>query len=99
MNSALKVYGGADPALQDKRIGPSPGFHLSIPVTQRMKRLFTVSEAVEIFFTSMEKCDLIPIGPMVLEHLKHHVDGLYRYFMKDKIDEESFGEPLTEEIR
>jgi hypothetical protein len=39
MNSALKVYGGADPALQDKRIGPSPGFHLSIPVTQRIKRL------------------------------------------------------------
>ncbi len=38
MNSALKVYGGADPAPQDRRIGPSPGFHLSIPVTQRMKR-------------------------------------------------------------
>ena len=34
MNSALKVYGGTDPALQDKRIGPSPGFHLSIPVSQ-----------------------------------------------------------------
>ncbi len=34
MNSALKVYGGEDPALQDKRMGPSPGFHLSIPVTQ-----------------------------------------------------------------
>jgi hypothetical protein len=34
MNSALKVYGDADPALQDKRIGPSPGFHLSISVTQ-----------------------------------------------------------------
>ncbi len=34
MNLALKVYGGADPTLQDKGIGPSPGFHLSIPVTQ-----------------------------------------------------------------
>jgi hypothetical protein len=39
MNTALKVYGGADPAPQDKRIGQSPGFHLSIPVTQQMKRL------------------------------------------------------------
>jgi hypothetical protein len=39
MNSALKVYRGADPAPQDKRIGPSPVFHLSIPVTQQMKRL------------------------------------------------------------
>jgi hypothetical protein len=27
MTLALKVYGGASPALQDKRIGPSPGFH------------------------------------------------------------------------
>ncbi len=34
MNLALKVCGGADLAIQDKRIGPSPGFHLSIPVTQ-----------------------------------------------------------------
>jgi hypothetical protein len=39
MNLALKVYGGSDPALQDKRIEPSPGFCLSIPVTQQMKRL------------------------------------------------------------
>jgi hypothetical protein len=39
INSALKVYRGADPAPQDKKIGPSPGFHLSIPMTQRMKTL------------------------------------------------------------
>jgi hypothetical protein len=35
-----------------------------------------ISEAVKFFFMSMEKCDLNPIGPMVLEHLKNHVDGL-----------------------
>ncbi len=29
-----------------------------------------VSEAVKIFFMSMEKHDLNPIGSMVLEHLK-----------------------------
>jgi hypothetical protein len=29
---------------------------------------------------------------------KNHVDGLYRYFMKDKIDKEPVGERLTEEI-
>jgi hypothetical protein len=39
MNLALKVYGGVNKALHDKRIGPSPEFHLSIPVIQRMKRL------------------------------------------------------------
>ncbi len=43
---------------------------------------------------SMEKRDLNLIGPMVLEQLKNHVDGLYRYFMKDKIDEEPVGETL-----
>jgi hypothetical protein len=32
----------------------------------------------------MEKLDLSPIGPTVLECLKNHVDGLYRYLMKDK---------------
>jgi hypothetical protein len=47
---------------------------------------------------SMEKHDLNWIGPMVLEHLKNHVDGLYRYFMKDKINEEPVVETLTEDI-
>jgi hypothetical protein len=57
-----------------------------------------ISEAVEIYFMSMEKRDLNPIGPVVLEHLKNHVDGLYRYFMKDKNDKEPVSETLTEEI-
>jgi hypothetical protein len=48
---------------------------------------------------SMEKRDLNLIGPMVLKHLKNHVDDLYRYFMKNKIDKESFSETLTEDIR
>ncbi len=57
-----------------------------------------VTEAVKFFFKIMEKCDLNPIGPMVLEHLKNHVDGLYRYFMKDKINDDPVGEKLTEDI-
>jgi hypothetical protein len=47
---------------------------------------------------SMEKHDLNPIGAMVLEHLKNHVDGLYRYLVKDNIDKEPVGEKLTEDI-
>jgi hypothetical protein len=58
-----------------------------------------ISEAGKFFLMSMEKCDMNPIGPMVLEHLKNdHVDGLYRYFMKDKIDKDPVGETLTEDI-
>jgi hypothetical protein len=37
-----------------------------------------VSKAVKFFFMSMETHDVNQIGPMVLEHLKNHVDGLYR---------------------
>jgi hypothetical protein len=47
---------------------------------------------------SMKKHDLNLIGPMVLERLKNQVDGLYRYFMKDKVDKEPIGEKLTEDI-
>ncbi len=46
----------------------------------------------------MEKRDLNPIGPMVLEHLKNHIDGLYRYFMKDIFGKEPVGETLAEDI-
>ncbi len=31
---------------------------------------------------SMEIRDVNPVGLMVLEHLKNHIDGLYKYFMK-----------------
>jgi hypothetical protein len=51
MNLNLIVYGGADPAPQDKRIGPFPGFHLSIPVTQQMKR-FGNKEYLEQLYSS-----------------------------------------------
>jgi hypothetical protein len=47
---------------------------------------------------SIEKRDLNLIGQMVLEHLKNHVDGLYRSFIKDKINKEPVGEKLTEDI-
>jgi hypothetical protein len=56
-----------------------------------------VSEAIKFFSMSMEKHDLNPIGPMDLEQIKNHVDGLYKGFMKDKIDKELVGETLTEE--
>ena len=31
------------------------------------------------------------IGPILLDHFKNHVDGLYMYFMKDKIKQVSVG--------
>jgi hypothetical protein len=94
------VYGGAVPALQEKknRTIPRISFFYSCDTTNKKIGKEVVSEAVKIFFMSMRKRDLNPIGPMVLEHLKNHVDGLYRYFMKDKINKEPVGETLTEDV-
>ncbi len=47
---------------------------------------------------SMEIRDVNPVGLMVLEHLKNHIDGLYKYFMKGKTIEESVGASLTKDI-
>jgi hypothetical protein len=70
MNLDLIVYGGTDPVPQDKRIGPSPGFHFSIPVTQQMKRLVNRAYLKQVNSLSCQrkKHDVNPIGPMVLEH-------------------------------
>ena len=57
-----------------------------------------ITESVKFFFMSMEIRDVNPVGPMVLEHLKNHIDGLYKYFMKGKTNEESVGASLTKDI-
>jgi hypothetical protein len=56
-----------------------------------------ITESVK-FFMSMEIRDVNPVGLMVLEHLKNHIDGLYKYFMKGKTIEESVGASLTKDI-
>jgi hypothetical protein len=100
MNLALKVFGGADLAPQDKKIRTLPRISLVYSCDTMNEKVGKqgISEAVKFFFVAMEKRDLNPIGPMVLEHLKNHVDGLYRYFMKDKINEKPVGDTMTEEI-
>ncbi len=83
---------------QKNRTIPRISFVYSCDTTNKKIGKQGISEAVKIFFMSMEKRDLNPIGPMVLEHLKNHVDALYRYFMKDKFNKESVGETLNEDI-
>jgi hypothetical protein len=46
----------------------------------------------------METRVVNPVGPMVLKHLKNHIDGLYKYFMKGNTNEESVGASLTKDI-
>ncbi len=57
-----------------------------------------ITESVKFFFMSMEIRDINPVGPIVLEHLKSYIDGLYKYFMKGKTNEESVGASLTKDI-
>ena len=48
----------------------------------------------------MEKLDVDPSGPMVLEHLKEHAIGLYNYLMnvKGMINEDYVGKKLMDDI-
>jgi hypothetical protein len=73
---------------------------LFTPVTQQTKKIRKqgITETVKFFFMSMEIRDINPVGPMVLKHLKNHIDGLYEYFMKGKTNEESVGASLTKDI-
>ncbi len=82
---------------QTNRTVPWISFVYSCDTTNEKIGKQGISEAVKIFFMSMENCDLNLIGPTVLEHLKNHVDGHYRYFIKDEIDKEPIGETLTED--
>jgi hypothetical protein len=44
-----------------------------------------VTEAIRIFFLSIKKHQFNPMGPLVLEHFKEHVKGLYTYPMRDNL--------------
>ncbi len=70
----------------------------STETTDEKIRKQGITESVKFFFMSMEIRDVNPVGPMVLNHLKNHIDGLYKYFMKGKTNEESVGASLTKDI-
>ena len=95
-NLDLRVCGSAH--LQ--QISSSTEFFLFTPVTQQTKKNGKqgITESVKFFFMSMEIRDVNPVGPMVLEHLKNHIDGLYKYFMRGKPNEDSVGTSLSKDI-
>ena len=35
-------------------------------------------------FVSFKKCESNNIGPLILNHIKNHAEGLYKYLMRDK---------------
>ena len=57
-----------------------------------------IIESVKFFFMSLEIRDVNPVGPMVLKHHKNHIDGLYKYFMRGKPNEDSVGTSLSKDI-
>jgi hypothetical protein len=57
-----------------------------------------VIEAVRFFFLSMKKCQSNPIGPLVLKHLKEHVEGLYTYLMRDKLSKDAVAKKITDDM-
>jgi hypothetical protein len=55
-------------------------------------------EAVQFLFMSMRKCEINPIGPLVVEFLKEHASSLYSYLLKKQTNEELVAEDLTVDI-
>jgi hypothetical protein len=50
------------------------------------------------FFMSMKKCDMNPIGSLLLEYLKDNTEGLYKHLMKDDKNEDLVAKKITQNI-
>jgi hypothetical protein len=57
-----------------------------------------VIKAIKFLFVMIKKCEINPIGPLVLEYLKDHALALYEYLLKKKPNEELVAEDLTNDI-
>ncbi len=57
-----------------------------------------VTVAVRFFFLSMKKHQSNPVGPLVLKHLKEHVEGLYTYLMSDNLTEDAEAKKITDDL-
>ena len=55
-------------------------------------------EAIKFFFISMKKREKNPIGQLVIDHLKKHVEGLYNHLTKDEKDEDLIADKITNDI-
>jgi hypothetical protein len=57
-----------------------------------------VIKAIKFLFMLMKKCEINPIGPLVLEYLKYHASVLYEYLLKKKPNEELVAKDPTDDI-
>jgi hypothetical protein len=72
--------------------------------TKRLSFMYTCDTVNErngkqgVIEATMKKCEINPIGPLVLEYLKDHASALYEYRLKKKPNEELVAEDLTNDI-
>jgi hypothetical protein len=58
-----------------------------------------IVEAIALYFKTMEKREINPIGPMIEDYLEKHANGLHKYIMKSKnASEHEIGGILTDDI-
>jgi hypothetical protein len=57
-----------------------------------------VTKAVRFFCLSIKKCQSNPIGPLVLEHFKEHVEGLYTYLTRDHLSKDTVAKKITDDM-
>jgi hypothetical protein len=61
-----------------------------------------IDNTIHLFFDSVKRRNKSPIGPMVIDYLKEHQNGLYNYLLKigkeDKMTYEDAGKMVTDNI-
>jgi hypothetical protein len=73
-------------------------FVLSFDVKNSDQWLEMVKDAIEFLAFTMKKQEKDPVGSLLLDHVKHHANGLYRHIIDRHASEKSAEESLTNDI-
>jgi hypothetical protein len=57
-----------------------------------------LNEALRLFCLSFKKRESNLVGPLILDHIKNHAEGLYKYLMRDKPCHDEFANKITNDM-
>jgi hypothetical protein len=57
-----------------------------------------LNEVLRFFCLSFKKRESNPVGPLILDHIKNHAEGLYKYLIRDKPCHDEFANKITNDM-
>jgi hypothetical protein len=57
-----------------------------------------LNEALRFFCLSFKKHESNPVAPLILDHIKNHAEGLYKYLMRDEPCHDEFANKITNDM-